>query len=321
MKRLPFSCTLCVLCLPLISQRSAGADEREQVAAVVDGQNIYLGEIRRDVRRAVADQKISKPRAIELAQAALQQAIKRRLVLQYIAKRGQGATPAEIDQELDLVKRKLDEQEITLEDYLQRTELPLAELRFSLAWKIGWERWLQRYATDANLEMYFNRHRRDFDGTQLEVAHILWKAKPTDQAAIAKATQQATLVRQQIVAGDLSFAAAASEYSAAPTKDRGGNVGTISRHQPMPESFNKAAFALQEGEVSPPITSPFGVHLIRCSRVHPGQRTWRDAAAPLRQAVEQYLFDWTEQLQRPRSQVQMTDHLWEAFSWEQPRSE
>jgi len=38
----------------------------------------------------------------------------------------------------------------------------------------------------------------------------------------------------------------------------------------MDEAFSRAAFALQTGQISPPVRSPFGVHLIRCEAIKPG---------------------------------------------------
>lgn len=308
--------TCVALILPLGDQRHATADDDTVLAAVVGDQKIYLGELRRTVHRAATGQKLTATRAQELARAALQQAIKRRLVLQYVAKRGMSATADEIDHELTLVTRQLAEQDLTLEAYLQRSGLTQDELRFSLAWQVGWGRWLKRFTTDANLEKYFNRHRRDFDGTQLEVAHILWKVNVADQDAVQHATQQADSVRKQILAGEISFAAAAQEHSAAPTKTEGGAIGLISRHAPMPEAFSSAAFELEQGDISPPVVSPVGIHLIQCVSVKAGQRQWREVKPAIRQAVEHYLFDWTEQQQSPHSEVQVYEDVLQGFSLE-----
>lgn len=65
------------------------------------------------------------------------------------------------------------------------------------------------------------------------------------------------------IAGGADFAALAKEFSKDPgTKDDGGMLGYFSAGQMVP-SFEQAAFALKKGEVSDPVKSQFGWHLIK----------------------------------------------------------
>src|SRR5690606_1622783 len=59
------------------------------------------------------------------------------------------------------------------------------------------------------------------------------------------------------------FAAMAKEFSKDPgTKDDGGSLGYFSRGQMVPQ-FEEAAFKLEKGDVSDPIQTQFGWHLIQ----------------------------------------------------------
>ena len=71
----------------------------------------------------------------------------------------------------------------------------------------------------------------------------------------------------------------------------------------MPEAFSQAAFALQAGEISQPVATTFGVHLIQVTEVKPGQRTWQDAAGELKPAMTVYLFRWLADKERMAAQV------------------
>lgn len=64
-----------------------------------------------------------------------------------------------------------------------------------------------------------------------------------------------------------SFAELAEEHSQDPgSASRGGDLGWIEREQMVPE-FDEVAFALSAGELSPPVQSEFGWHLIRVDEV------------------------------------------------------
>ena len=85
----------------------------------------------------------------------------------------------------------------------------------------------------------------------------------TYQEVTEKATEIiANEVREKIVSGALSFEDAAREYSSCPSKEQGGSLGDFGRGQMVPE-FENACFALEIGEISAPVRTQFGYHLIR----------------------------------------------------------
>jgi parvulin-like peptidyl-prolyl isomerase len=183
---------------------------------------------------------------------------------------------------------------VTLAAHLKEIGLSADEVRAQLQWKLSWQKYLAKYVTEENLKKYFDRNRPEFDGTQLRVAHVLFKS-PGEQAAE---------VRSQIVAGKLTFADAARQHSIAPTGKAGGDIGWIERRQPMPEEFSKAAFALKPGEVSQPVTTTAGVHLIQVLETKSGQRTWQEAQDELRPAVALYLFRFLADSDRKTAKIE-----------------
>lgn len=71
------------------------------------------------------------------------------------------------------------------------------------------------------------------------------------------------MVRDSILKGDLNFDIAAKRYSAdLATKNDGGNLGWFNKGKLVPE-FENAAFQLQEDELSLPVETPFGFHIIQ----------------------------------------------------------
>ena len=86
--------------------------------------------------------------------------------------------------------------------------------------------------------------------TEVKASHILVNSK-----------EQALKIRQEICNG-LSFEDAAKKYSKCPSKDNGGDLGYFGKGDMVVE-FEKAAFALPIGEVSQPVKTEFGWHLIK----------------------------------------------------------
>lgn len=78
------------------------------------------------------------------------------------------------------------------------------------------------------------------------------------------------LVNQEFEAADLvksleagkSFEQLAKDHSLCPSGKSGGDLGEFGRGQ-MVASFEEAAFALKVGEVSKPVRTQFGFHLIQ----------------------------------------------------------
>lgn len=67
----------------------------------------------------------------------------------------------------------------------------------------------------------------------------------------------------------LSFEEAARKYSSCPSKDVGGALGEFTRGQMVPE-FEEAAFKMGEKEISKPIKTQFGYHIIKLTERKPG---------------------------------------------------
>ncbi len=280
------------------------------VAAKVNGEPIYVHEVQREVTKVVKGRSV-QPDALKMLQAqALEQLVKRQLILLYLDFKGQGASNQDIALATERAEQQLKQQELTLEQFLQRSGLSAMEFRRALRWQISWKSFLERYLTDKNLESYFNKNRREFDGTQMRVAHILLKLGPgTGVKEREEAIAKAAALRDEIVKGDHEFATAAKKHSQSPSAKKGGDIGVIFRHQPMPESFSQAAFALEKNAVSEPVVSVFGVHLIKCLEITPGKAEWQDVRKEVEIAVTQYLFDWAASQNRSNALIEFTGKM------------
>ncbi|MBT3556821.1 MAG: peptidylprolyl isomerase [Rhodospirillales bacterium] len=93
--------------------------------------------------------------------------------------------------------------------------------------------------------------------SEIEASHILCS---TDSDSLEEATAKITAIAAEIEGG-AAFADMASEHSTCPSSRDGGSLGSFGRGM-MVQPFDEAAFALEVGEVSGPVETQFGVHLI-----------------------------------------------------------
>lgn len=78
---------------------------------------------------------------------------------------------------------------------------------------------------------------------------------------LVKTEQEAKLILDQLNKGE-SFSKIATEKSLCPSKRKGGDLGTFG-HGQMVREFERTAFSLQKGQVSQPVKTEFGWHIIK----------------------------------------------------------
>ena len=78
---------------------------------------------------------------------------------------------------------------------------------------------------------------------------------------LVKTEKEANTVLERLKKGE-KFANIAKEVSLCPPGKRGGDLGTFGRGK-MVKKFEKAAFALPKGQISPVVKTKFGYHIIK----------------------------------------------------------
>lgn len=98
--------------------------------------------------------------------------------------------------------------------------------------------------------------------TQTKVRHILLRVDDKDKNGTAQAAQKLAGFKKQIDAGTATFAGLARDNSQDGSAKDGGELGWSRPGMFVPE-FEEAMNRLQPGQVSDPVVSRFGVHLIQ----------------------------------------------------------
>ncbi len=281
--------------------------EDDRPAAFVDDLPIYQSQVEWFFHNRFGNRELSQELADRLRAKMLEQLVDQQLILVQLSDTAYYATSEEVDLEIARIQERVAATGETLKDWLTENRQSMACLKFNVQWQNSWQRYLEATLTDQVLERFFQRHIREFDGTQMEVAHLLL---PVDETVESGETEnviaRANEIRQQIVAGDLTWEEATRLHSSAPTAARGGNLGWIEYHRPMPPAFSRAAFVLDADGISQPVQTTAGVHLIRCLSVRPGTNNWYDVKKPLEAAAVRELFQLLAGRQRKKAEVRYT---------------
>ena len=141
---------------------------------------------------------------------------------------------------------------------------------------------------------------------QTRLRHIL--VKTSEVVSEADARRRLADLRERIVTGGADFAALARQHSADASAPRGGDLGWVFAGDTVPE-FERAMDALKPQEVSQPVKTPFGWHLIQVLERRTGSLPPERLRLMARQALrerksEEAYQEWLRQL-RDRTYVEI----------------
>ncbi|MBI2824619.1 MAG: peptidylprolyl isomerase [Planctomycetia bacterium] len=287
------------------------------VAAKVDGEPVDVSDVNRLLKMSLRDRPLPKDAIPMLEATALDQVINRRLITLFLDRNKISVTEADIDKTIAEREKAFVKQGTPLAEALGQNGLTAEEYRDQVEWELRWAKYLRSYVTDAELEKYFQAHHQDFDGTEVRVSHILFRPSgEVDEAKVKELTDRAGKLRDEIIGQLSTFAEAAKRYSDGPSRAHGGDIGFIPRHGIMDEAFSQAAFSLKKGEICLPVVSSFGVHLIQCTDVRPGKKTWRDVRKELEPTLKRDAFTDVAEKMRKTTPIEYTG----AVSYKKPGS-
>lgn len=174
-----------------------------------------------------------------------------------------------IDMEVRKQKIKIDEKDIeneienlkesyggeeSLAAALQMNGLSMDDVNRSIAMNLKIEKLLESRisVTEEEKKQFFETNKAMFaEAEQVKVSHILVETEEKAEELLAKLDEGS------------SFTELAQEYSIdETTKEQGGDLGYFSRGE-MVEEFENAAFELEVDEISEPVQTDYGFHIIK----------------------------------------------------------
>ena len=145
---------------------------------------------------------------------------------------------------LDAIENKLDEEEAF------KKEIEIAKENILKQYAIN--KIFQNIAvSEDEINKFYNENKGHFQTPEsARASHILVEDE-----------EKANEILDEINNG-LAFEEAAEKYSSCPSKENGGDLGEFDRGRMVPE-FEEAAFSMKDGEISAPVKTQFGYHIIK----------------------------------------------------------
>lgn len=142
--------------------------------------------------------------------------------------------------------------------------------------------------SDERIQEYYQLHPEEFEVPKtVEARHILFKVSESASEEKAEATyQRAMEIYEKAKAGE-DFSQLAKTYSEGPTKDEGGYLGPF-RRESMVKPFSDAAFSMGIGDISTPVRTRFGWHIIKVEKIHEASaRSIEDASSDIQKKLSE----------------------------------
>ena len=245
---------------------SGGDDVPENAVAVVDGREIPRTEfdsLINQAKKSYATQKRDFPAAGSAEYQTLRNQAVAHLVQKVELEKAAedmdiNVTDEDVEKRLEKIKKQYyggDQKK--LDKQLKEQNLTMAQVREDIRGQIVSERIFKAVTkdvkvTDADVEKFYEENKAQYEQAESrDVRHILVKTKA-----------QADSIRSQLTPNGSNFAALARKHTQdTGSKSTGGKL-TISRGQTV-TAFDQVAFSLDTNEISAPVKTEFGFHIIQ----------------------------------------------------------
>ena len=249
---------------------TAAVQPLDRVVAVVNDEAIMSSDLDQrvsQVRQQMQSRNIGMPDQGELRDQVLSRMITEQIELQMAERANLSVSDSDLNQAMRGVAQR---NNMTLEQFVDRVEqegMSYAQVREQIRRELLITQVQQRSVasqvniSDREVDQYLKQAGSNAN-VQYHLAHILIAVPqaPTPQQAEA-ARQKAEQLRQSITSGQARFQEVAAAQSDGPQALDGGDLGWRSGAE-MPSIFDDVVPRLEKGEVSDPIRSPSGYHLI-----------------------------------------------------------
>ncbi len=247
----------------------AGAEVADRILANVNGKIILLSELE-ERQKLLSGMKggSAKPEDTQNRKKVLSDMIDEEIVLTHAKRLEITIKDEEIDKAILGVVQRNKTDLATLEEMLAAQGLTMKKYRKKMREQMMIRRVTQMEipkpsVTPQMVKNYFEDHRSEFSKpVRIKASHIILLAsKKQDPEYFRSAEKKIIELKKRLLAGE-NFEKMARAESQDGSAKAGGDLGWFTRGN-MVKEFEDVAFSLDIGEIGGPVTTPFGLHLIK----------------------------------------------------------
>lgn len=250
------------------------------------------------------------------------------LIDQYLRQLKVQVEDKEVNERVDQIKGELTKRGQVFAKQMEELFLTEEELRKEITAALRWDKFVVQQGTDKVLRELFDKNKMMFDGTEVQARHVLIgtkemdpeKAKPrlaaikkyiegtvaAELAKLPKGTEKVVIEKTRVDVLTKTFTEAVDKESSCPSKKHGGDLGWFRRVGDMVEPFSRTAFSLKAWELSDPVQTDFGVHLIMTTDWKPGREVkFEDVKGFVTEVYGERLREAVIGAYKPRSKVEI----------------
>ena len=262
--------------------RTQGAQLIDRVVAIVNREIITASELARREKQFVANltqQGVPIPNRLALREQVLERMITDRAMLQTARETGIRVDDVTLDRSIARIADQNGLSVSGLRNQLESEGISFAVFRQDIREEIILTRLREREVdnklqiTEAEVETFLAAQGQSLQKTEeFKIAQILIRLpEKASPAVIAEAESRVKRI-QELLRSPRTFSSIAQEFSDAPDREQGGSLGWRTRDR-LPTLFLDAVSGLKAGEISKPVRSPNGFHILQLEERRSGLRT------------------------------------------------
>jgi peptidyl-prolyl cis-trans isomerase C len=235
--------------------------------AVIDGVEIGAEAFNELVaRRTAGREKVPYRLARMHKERILNQVIEDFLVTRRLEQSNVEASEGDVEERYEEFRERFPNNE-AFEEFKRRAGVTESRIKSDIRKAVKLETYVRENydteVTSSEARKYYDAHPGRFEHSdKVRARHILIKTSESmSEDALEAARKKAEKLAKRAKSGE-DFAELAEVHSEGPSSKRGGDLGFFPRGR-MVAAFDKASFALGKGEVSEPVKTQFGFHIIK----------------------------------------------------------
>ncbi len=320
-------CAAALLALVALVPGAASANLVEKIVVVVNGAPHTFSDFRKFARDNLRqDVRLDEITAGRVPQEWLEEFITNELIQAEVRGTGIRVRDADIDSYIEAVRKQNKLSVAQFDALVQRQGKDMQQYRQEVRAQIERDELIRRnvrqriHITIQDAQRYYNAnphlYRTDL---KMHLRHLMLSADEnasTDQQQAVR--ERIDALRGQALEG-ADFAALARTHSQGAGASDGGDIGWVETKS-LPDSLAKAAATLRKGEISPPVRTSLGFHLVKAEDRRGGERLGFEAVSEqvrdelYNKTLQERFAKWlkTDLRKKHRVEVKLTEYDFEA---------